>query len=163
MAIFKKIRVLELEIDTIELEKGTFNIQKLLYLMPNGLWLQYGNNTSQPLSLKVDNQLQEIFLVIPKGECFSGISYYPKIIKQSAPWVAEYVKCLDKYDQNKEREVLFARRQLFLSSKVNVTDNHTYIKIAEVKQKSDGSFILTDYIPEFVYIGSSKLLNLNSI
>lgn len=150
----------ELEIDEMQLALGQFQINKLVALLPDGQWVTYNHNQStQTLTLPLTNEVNSVYLAVPRSyNKITGITGYPAPDSDQLAWGAYYQRCLDLYDGTKEREVLFAKQRLMLTTDLASLPVSTTLKLAELSALSPPAFALKSYIPPSLTLRSAPWL-----
>lgn len=152
----------QLVINPTKLHLGIFQVDAVVALMPDGRWLTYADESSDGLlSIALTEEMESLYLALPKSEVVRGISGYPDTRLDKTAWQAEYKACQDLYDPEKEREVLYAKQQFFLTKDLDDQKSSCLMKIAEVSQQMGGGYQLLDYIAPLLKIEASSTLLLN--
>ncbi len=155
----KSFGLCQLAINQAELEGGLFKIESIIALMPDGRWLSFNDDFADlSLTIKLDSELENIYLALPRSEVVSGISGYPEIEVNKTAWQADYRSCQDLYDSNREQEVLYAKQQFFLTKDQSLESSCCLLKIAELKKARLNQYNLTKYIAPVMQISASKNL-----
>lgn len=150
----------QLVINQAELDGGLFKVESIITLMPDGRWICFNQDFSEnPLTIKLDRELESIYIALPRSEVVSGISGYPEVEVNKTAWQANYQNCQDLYDSSREREILYAHQQFFLTKDKSLEASCSLIKIAELKKINANQFGFCEYIPPIIQLSASKCLS----
>lgn len=153
--------ILSLAVEEKALANGRFQLRECSAVFPDGRMVAFDSGEERPLMCELGGrggETVEIYLALPANQDVEGISGYPRKGRLCA-WRADYRQLSDRYDSQREREVLLARSNLFLLTGEDNREPFYSFKIAEVVGEGDGSFRLREeFIPPVARTGASPRL-----
>lgn len=153
--------VLSLEVEEKGLANGRFQLRECAAVFPDGRYVTFDGGEDRPLMCELSGRAGEtvdIWLALPANQDVEGISGYPRKGRLCG-WRADYRQVSDRYDGQREREVLLARSNLYLLSGEESRESFFSLKIAEVVGEGDGTWKLREeFIPPVARIGASARL-----
>lgn len=153
--------IAELEIDRDALRNGLFRIARCQLFLPNGKFIQYEGSNDMPLTYdlnEVKGAACDMYLCIPANENIAGIHGYLNSNELSS-WRADFVNVPDLFDQDRVREVMVAKPNLFLLSNNDPRDQYYSLKIAQLLQTGEQEYQIDDkYIPTVIHLSASEVL-----
>lgn len=153
--------LLSLALEEKALANGRFQLRECSAVFPDGRLVSFDAGEDQPLICELNGrggETVEIYLALPANQDVEGISGYPRKGRLCA-WRADYRQIPDRYDPQREREVLLARSNLLLLTGADSRDAFYSLKIAEVVAEGDGGYRLREeFVPPVARIGASPRL-----
>lgn len=151
----------ECEIDHDALSNGLFRIARCQVFLPNGKLIQYEGSNELPLCYDL-NEFKgaacEMYLCVPANDNIAGINGYLNSNELSS-WRADFVNVPDLFDQDRVREVMVAKPNLFLLSNNDPRDQYYSIKVAQLLQTGEHEYQVDDkFIPTVIHLGASDVL-----
>ena len=125
-------------------------IQKLDAIFPNGVIVEYNNQSDSPLSLDImPNNSKTIYIGLPITQHTTGITGYPDNPAHPA-WKGYYQIIPDNEDSTRERELLLAKPNLVLLTEDDDKSQFYTLKILDAHNP--------DYIPPVIALNSAYWL-----
>lgn len=153
----------ELIFDEELLKLGHISIKKCIAIFSGRIFVHYdeSENTHNPLSLNIkqnDEVNVSIYLALPMGASVQKIPGYSES-SLLPTWRTDFQLIKDAYDEQRERELMFARPNLLLLTDKDNLDQFHIIKIMSVcKIHHDQYRINENYIPPILHIGVCAIL-----
>jgi type VI secretion system protein ImpJ len=150
---------IQLEIDTTALAMGIFRVLFCECIFPNGQYVAFdASEADLSVSLHSEHSTTNIYLQLADNDKVTGITGYPET-KTPTTWRADYQQLSDRYDTNRQQEVLLAKPNLQLTEAQ--LPGHQQILVARLKQLSNSHYLNDDtYIPAVISLNYPPLRKL---
>lgn len=148
--------VVDCLIDRESLNNGIYKVLKLKLLLDDYRWVEYDSEyDDSPLSYELSDEIENLYLICPRGRQTSCISGYPELKMNECAYVGKYEVIKDDSDSNRESEVLFGELNISLSNVYDKSHDCSVIKLNELRRFRGRVYHVSDgYIPPLLLMNN---------